>query len=130
MAASGKSTLNAQSACSPRNSEEIQFGDEKRLLIGPWDHVLGSAGAGFDFGLFASTAGVDFDGQMERYFDYYLKDEENGVPDDASIRLYVMGAKPGHLILDVGCGNGDDVRALAQIVGAGGWLRASTTAKR
>ncbi len=64
---------------------------EQRLLIGPWDHTLGSAGAGFDFGIFASKAGVDFDGQIERYFDYYLKDEENGLPDDAPIRLYVMG---------------------------------------
>lgn len=32
----------------------------------------------------------------------------------------LMDAQPGHKILDVGCGNGDDVRALAQIVGVEG----------
>ena len=32
----------------------------------------------------------------------------------------LLRAKPGHHILDVGCGNGDDVRALANIVGQDG----------
>lgn len=64
---------------------------QQRLLMGPWDYVLGSAGAGFDFGLFASKVGVDFDGQMVRYFEHYLKGEENGVSEDATVRLYMMG---------------------------------------
>ena len=63
----------------------------QRLLIGPWDHVLGSAGAGFDFGSQASKAGIDFDGLQLRYFDHHLKGEQNGVDTDAPIRLFVMG---------------------------------------
>ena len=64
---------------------------QQRLLIGPWDHLFGSAGPGFDFGIFASKLGIDLDGQLLRYFDYHLKGEENGLPDDAPVRLYVMG---------------------------------------
>ena len=64
---------------------------QQRLLIGPWDHIFGSAGAGFDFGIFASKLGIDLDGQLLRYFDYHLKGSENGLLDDAPVRLYVMG---------------------------------------
>ena len=64
---------------------------QQRLIIGPWDHVLGSAGAGFDFGLGASRAGIDFDGLQLRYFDHYLKGAHNGVETEAPIRLFVMG---------------------------------------
>ena len=63
----------------------------QKLIVGPWDHVLGSAGAGFDFGLAASRLGADFDGLQLRYFDHHLKGEANGVDQDAPVRLYVMG---------------------------------------
>jgi ubiquinone/menaquinone biosynthesis C-methylase UbiE len=33
-----------------------------------------------------------------------------------------LGVQPGHSVLDVGCGTGDDVRALCELVGAGGFV--------
>jgi putative CocE/NonD family hydrolase len=60
------------------------------LLIGPWGHrvnttrVLGEV----DFG---PEALIDFDGLSRRWFDRWLKGDENGVDSDPRVRLFVMG---------------------------------------
>jgi len=67
--------------------------DGQRLLIGPWVHggsptnVAGS----YNFGTRAAAASIDLQGQMLRFYDHWLKGEDNGVPDDAPVRIFVMG---------------------------------------
>jgi uncharacterized protein len=63
----------------------------QRLLIGPWDHVLGSVSSENDFGVFASTLGIDFVGLQLQHFAHHLKGEQNGVAEAPPVRIYVMG---------------------------------------
>ena len=66
----------------------------QRLLIGPWVHsAIGNDVAGErSFGSVASSAyGIDLQGQLLRYFDHWLRDEDNGVPDDRPVTIFVMG---------------------------------------
>jgi len=61
-----------------------------RIVIGPWSH----AGRGR-----SNYGEIDFgpEGQMDvaaleiRWFDYWLKGKENGVDQDAPVRIFVMG---------------------------------------
>ena len=66
----------------------------QRLMIGPWVHsAIGDSVAGErSFGSVASSAyGIDLQGQLLRYFDHWLKDEDNGVPGDRPVTIFVMG---------------------------------------
>ena len=66
----------------------------QRLMIGPWVHsAIGDSVAGErSFGSVASSAyGIDLQGQLLRYFNHWLKDEDNGVPDDRPVTIFVMG---------------------------------------
>ncbi len=62
----------------------------QRLIMGPWTHNLPSiAVAGeMNFG-WAATLCVE-DLQL-RWFDYWLKEIDNGIIDEPPVRLYVMG---------------------------------------
>ncbi|MBV9227984.1 MAG: CocE/NonD family hydrolase [Chloroflexi bacterium] len=63
-----------------------------RLLIGPWSHgIWHGVFAERDFGLLAGTDAIDITGEQLRWFDYWLKDEENGVIDDPLVKIFVMG---------------------------------------
>jgi putative CocE/NonD family hydrolase len=63
-----------------------------RLLIGPWSHgIWYGIFPERDFGLLASTDAIDITGEQLRWFDYWLKGEENGVPDDPPVKIFVMG---------------------------------------
>ena len=65
----------------------------QRLLIGPWVHggsPTNVSGA-HNFGTRSSAAGIDLQGQMLRFYDHWLKGEDNGVPDDKPVRIFVMG---------------------------------------
>ena len=65
----------------------------QRLLIGPWIHS-GSAPAvsgEYNFGTRAAAAAIDLPGEFLRYYDHHLKGEDNGVPDDQPVRIFVMG---------------------------------------
>ncbi len=35
--------------------------------------------------------------------------------------LELLALQPGEKVLDIGCGTGDDIRDLAQLVGSSGW---------
>jgi ubiquinone/menaquinone biosynthesis C-methylase UbiE len=64
---------------------------------------------------------IDQTGKSSEYKNYL-----NQVTTLEAARLYkqqsfaLLRVQPGYHILDVGCGNGDDVRALAQMVGYDG----------
>jgi putative CocE/NonD family hydrolase len=62
----------------------------KRLMIGPWLHFPWTRKVGaLDFG---PEAALDTDELQIRWFDYWLKDQrDNGIGDEATIRLFDMG---------------------------------------
>jgi len=62
----------------------------QRLIIGPWFHgSTGSRKSGqVDFG---AEAELDSDGLQLRWFDHWLKGEDNGVADEKPVKLFVMG---------------------------------------
>ena len=59
-----------------------------KVLIGPWDH-----GNAQMISPFATSNEVKFSINTEliRYFDFYLKDINNGIEDEAPIHYYTMG---------------------------------------
>ena len=65
----------------------------QRLVIGPWIHSgtpLNVSGA-FNFGTRSSALAVDLQGMQLRYYDHWLKGEDNGVADEKPVRIFVMG---------------------------------------
>lgn len=61
-----------------------------RLVIGPWEHGINRhrKAADTDFG---PTAIIDWDGYVCRWFDYHLKQLDNGVLNDPPVHVFVMG---------------------------------------
>jgi putative CocE/NonD family hydrolase len=62
----------------------------QRLLIGPWDHLLNSRTAEYDFGFTASAAAMDLSGYQLQHFDHYLKSSA-AEPLLPRVRIFVMG---------------------------------------
>ena len=65
----------------------------QKLLIGPWQHTsrgTSVAGAHY-FGLAADALAIDLDNIHFRWYDYWLKGIDNGVLDEAPVRIFVMG---------------------------------------
>ena len=65
----------------------------QRLVVGPWVHsVTPLAVSGeFRFGTRSGGAAQDLQGQVLRFFDYWLKGEDNGVRDERPVKIFVMG---------------------------------------
>lgn len=67
--------------------------DQQHVLIGPWDHagtrVPKRITGGVDFG---EDAIVDVLGAHARWFDRYLRDEDNGVENDDRARYFATGS--------------------------------------
>jgi uncharacterized protein len=62
------------------------------LIVGPWSHgIWHGVFAERDFGLLASTDAIDLTGAQLRWFDYWLRGEENGQGDDSPVKIFVMG---------------------------------------
>ena len=64
-----------------------------KLIMGPWGHemhLMRKVGD-HDFGLSAGGDAVDLIGLHLRWFDYWLKDIDNGVVDEPPVRIFVMG---------------------------------------
>jgi len=60
-----------------------------RLIIGPWSHGMYNRRYGtIDFG---PDAVLDKEAVQIRWFDYWLKGEQNGVDKDTPVRIFVMG---------------------------------------
>ncbi len=71
------------------------------LLLGPWTHgsttVDQTFSGNIEYGPHASVAGNlahDFDHFHLRWFDHWLKQVDNGVGEEAPVRLFVMGGEP------------------------------------
>ncbi len=67
----------------------------QKLIIGPWTHgpihseEFARYVGDMDFG---PNAGFDFNGEMLRWYDYWLNDAPTGVMEEARVRYFVMGA--------------------------------------
>ena len=85
--------INAFQSIQQHGGSELARRNQK-LLIGPWAHLrpftpAHHRGAGdIDFG---AEAAVELHEDMLRWYDYWLKDIETGIMDDAPVRIFVMG---------------------------------------
>ncbi|MEQ8660052.1 MAG: CocE/NonD family hydrolase, partial [Gammaproteobacteria bacterium] len=65
----------------------------QKLVIGPWVHGYnGGVYAERNFGLLANDAVADVTADQIRWFDRWLKAQDNGVEQDAPVKLFIMGA--------------------------------------
>jgi len=72
-------------------TEEARRG--QRLVVGPWAHTgmaLTVAGE-YGFGTRAGPLGLDLQGAMLKYYDHWLKGEDNGVGEEKPVTIFVMG---------------------------------------
>ncbi|HUP32223.1 MAG TPA: CocE/NonD family hydrolase [Gaiellaceae bacterium] len=71
----------------------------QRLVVGPWSHVgmRGDASHTLDVDFGAESVwGVGrYFAEQLRFFDRWLRDEPNGIEDDVSVRVFVMGGGSG-----------------------------------
>ena len=76
------------------NSRFEKARNGQRLIIGPWGHLLpynvpSSRGTGdIDFG---PTALIDLNETLLRWFDYWLKDIDNGIMDEPPVTVFTLG---------------------------------------
>jgi uncharacterized protein len=77
-----------------RHGQTPDAQQHQRLVIGPWKHGLPLSGVSGDmaFGVMAESFAIDFEGVQLRWYDHWLKGIDNGVRQDAPVRLFVMGA--------------------------------------
>jgi len=66
--------------------------DWQRLLIGPWDHGVKPRRYYGDVDFGKDIENLDMQALRDRWFNYHLKSEENGLKEEAPIRIFVMGA--------------------------------------
>jgi len=85
--------LNAYRAISDRGGSDLARRNQ-RLLVGPWAHIRpytratsGDTGD-IDFG---PEAAIELHDHLRRWFDYWLKDEANGIVDEPPVSIFVMG---------------------------------------
>lgn len=68
-----------------------------RLLVGPWLHSRNTQSNAGDVEFGSDAALADFHEDMHlRWFDHFLKGKRNGVADEPSARIFVMGSGDGH----------------------------------
>jgi hypothetical protein len=64
----------------------------QRLIVGPWTHgvptLTRTAFRGVEFG---PNAGIDFNEPQLRFFDYWLKQIDDGYSTEPPVRIFVMG---------------------------------------
>ncbi|MGB3861837.1 MAG: CocE/NonD family hydrolase [Candidatus Aminicenantaceae bacterium] len=62
----------------------------QKLIIGPWTHCNSESSKSGDLD-FGPQAIIDIDALALRWFDYWLKDIDNGIMEEPPVRLFVMG---------------------------------------
>ncbi len=68
------------------------------LIIGPWVHNdFSRTTGGIDYG---KDAAIDADGYVARWFDHFLKGDNNGVENDPPVYVFVMGENAWHAEAD------------------------------
>ena len=63
---------------------------QSKLIVGPWPHSLSTSIQTGDVN-FGANSMVDLDDLELRWFDHWLKGIDNGILDEAPIRLFIMG---------------------------------------
>lgn len=64
----------------------------QKLVIGPWVHGYnGGVFAERNFGLLAHDGVADVTNDQIRWFDHWLKGDDNGVDTEAPVKLFIMG---------------------------------------
>lgn len=64
----------------------------QRVIIGPWTHMNFSGSfPEREFGWVGSAMAIDLPGIHLRWFDRWLKGEENGIDDEPPVLIFVMG---------------------------------------
>ena len=65
----------------------------QKMMIGPWIHTgtMPNVVGELDFGLASAGPVVDITGLHVRWFDRWLKGNENGIEKEAPVKLFVMG---------------------------------------
>ena len=72
-----------------------------RALVGPWTHAADSPERVYAGDAeFGADAAVDFKQTHLRWFDQWMRGVDNGVRDEAPIRLFVMGGGEGYRTVD------------------------------
>jgi len=71
-------------------SRAPQVRARQRMLIGPWGHAI-NAGRKLGEIDFGPAAVIDLNEILRRWFDHWLKGVDNGVDNEAPVRLFVMG---------------------------------------
>ena len=62
-----------------------------RLLVGPWAHALNASDRVGDVD-FGPQSRWDLDAEEQRWLDYWLKGQANGIADEPPLKLFIMGA--------------------------------------
>ena len=62
-----------------------------RLIVGPWAHALSESTRVGDVD-FGPQSLWDLDAEEQRWLDYWLKGESNGIADEPPMKLFIMGA--------------------------------------
>lgn len=73
---------------------------QQRLIMGPWWHNSMCSGESFcgdvDFGPDSTWGGTRYNEEHQRWFDRWLKGEENGIDDESPVQIFVMGGGDSH----------------------------------
>ena len=66
----------------------------QRLIIGPWVHggAPTNMSGEYNFGTRSAAAAIDLMGRTLRYYDHWLKGEDNGVAEEPPVNIFVMGS--------------------------------------
>lgn len=73
--------------------ESSPASEKQQLIVGPWSH-FGTRHPSADYGGvdFGPDAAIEMDDIHLRWFDYWLKGIDNGVPNDPAVRLFEPGS--------------------------------------
>lgn len=63
---------------------------QSKLIVGPWPHALSTSTRTGDID-FGADSKIDLEALELRWFDFWLKGIDNGISDEAPLRLFIMG---------------------------------------